>query len=103
MSARITGAMPAEIEKIRAHVEAHKDRERAMFTIAGVRALLAELDRLREALKPFAKEAEAWAGYDETEPLTEGWGGGPVTHLVVAHLRAASRALSSRTQEERDG
>lgn len=37
----------ARIERIRAHVEAHKDRERAMFTIAGVAALLDELSRLK--------------------------------------------------------
>lgn len=36
-----------KIERIREHVEKHKDRERAMFTVAGVRALLDELSRLR--------------------------------------------------------
>ncbi len=55
----------AEIDRIeraiREHVEAHKSRERTMFTVAGVSALLGELSRLRgreeeyrKALEPFA-------------------------------------------------
>ncbi|QKC99226.1 hypothetical protein [Mesorhizobium sp. NZP2298] len=61
----------------------------------------AELERVKKALEPFAREAEAWVGYDDTEPLTEGWGGGPATQLVVAHLRAAARAASQDEGEER--
>jgi hypothetical protein len=40
-----------KIEAVRAHVERHKDRERAMFTVAGVSAILSELSRLSEAEK----------------------------------------------------
>ena len=33
------------IDKLRAHVDAHKNKERAMFSIAGLQACLDELDR----------------------------------------------------------
>ena len=87
-------------QAIRDHVGKHGVRGRAMFTLDGVRALLDELSRLRTALKPFAKEAEAWVGYEEIEPLTEGWQNGPSTHLNVGHLRVAARALSEREGQE---
>jgi hypothetical protein len=39
--------MSDEIEHLRKHVESHKNSERAMFTIAGLKALLDELDDAR--------------------------------------------------------
>ncbi|OBQ68945.1 hypothetical protein EFV37_29345 [Mesorhizobium loti] len=51
-----------------------------------------QLEMARKALEPFAREAEVWGGYDETEALVEGWNGGPASQLTVAHLRAAARA-----------
>lgn len=50
-----------DVEKIREHVEKHKDRERAMFTVAGVRALLDELDRREDAIH------KAWQSYEILE------------------------------------
>lgn len=54
----------------------------------------AQLERARKALEPFAREAEVWGGYHETEALVEGWKGGPASQLTVDHLRAAAHALS---------
>lgn len=51
------------IQRVRAHVEAHKTRERATFTISGISALLAEYDRLA-ALSGMA-EPVAWAFFDK--------------------------------------
>jgi hypothetical protein len=62
-----------------------------------------EIARLRKALEPFGSEAEAWVGYDETEPLTEGWLRGPATQLNVGHLRSAARALASQPVPEHGG
>jgi hypothetical protein len=63
---------------------------------AGLEAALAEA---REALEPFAREAEAWAGYDETEPLVEEWNGGPASRLTVCHLRRAASLSSSKQKD----
>jgi hypothetical protein len=54
----------------------------------------AEVAGLKEALEPFAKEADEWPGYDDIEPLVEGWNGGPSSQLKVFHLRRARAALT---------
>jgi hypothetical protein len=53
-----------QIAAIRAHVEKHKDRERAMFTVAGVSAILSELSRLSEAEKRYKEALEAATGLE---------------------------------------
>jgi HEPN domain-containing protein len=73
---------------------------RATCSTENIRALLDELSRLREALKPFADEAKVWSGYDETENLVESWAEGPDSQLRVCHLRAAARVLSEREGQE---
>lgn len=63
----------------------------------------AEIERLREALEPFAQCAEAWREkYSDTEPLVEGFPGMPDTpvQLCVSHLVTARTALQG---EKNDG
>lgn len=45
----------AEINAVRVHAAAHARRERAMFSIAGVNACLAEIDRLRASNRGMVK------------------------------------------------
>lgn len=57
--------------------------------------LQAEIDRLKEALTPFAESADGWDGYQDSEALVEGWNGSLElqTKLTVSDLRKAREAL----------
>lgn len=68
-------------------------------SVKNLRLLLDELYRLREALKPFAREADEWSEYDDVEKLVEPWPGSPNSGLCVGDLRAAARALSTQVEE----
>jgi hypothetical protein len=93
----------ADVEKIREHVEKHKDRERAMFTVAGVSALLDELDRLREALELISEGRGVCGTCGE---FAEGPGAG-VTMCDNGYCvwepqdpqKIAARALSTQVEE----
>jgi uncharacterized small protein (DUF1192 family) len=59
---------------------------------ATIAALQSEIARMREALKPFAKEADAWPDH-----VWEGHGLGHSlsVSVTIGHLRAARAALSA--------
>jgi len=62
----------AIISKVRAHLEANKDKERATFSIAGIKALLDQVDAMNSAVPAgylihHPKEDEAF----QREPLSE--------------------------------
>lgn len=48
----------AAVQRVRDHVEKHKSRERAFFSIDGLRAVLDELDRKTVALKIAAHQLQ---------------------------------------------
>lgn len=82
--------MTDHITRIRAHVDAHKDRERATFSIEGIKALLAALDDKAPnaaTSSPLAEELQWYAAKQRwpkgLEPL------GPL-------LKRAIRALSAQ-------
>jgi hypothetical protein len=60
-----------------------------------IEALTAEQDRLREALKPFADEAEHWEFFEADEPLVEAF---PKYdgNITVGDLRNALAALKGQ-------
>ena len=62
---------------------------------AEITRLQAEIDRLKEALQPFADSADGWDEYQEFEALVEGWNGSNElqTKLTVSDLRNAREAL----------
>lgn len=51
------------------------------------------VNKLIEALRPFAKEADKWLQFDDEEHLVESWYGVPDSILTVGHLRAAKQAI----------
>jgi hypothetical protein len=79
-----------QIEAIRAHVEKHKDRERAMFTVAGVSAILSELSRLTEAEKRLRGALEPFASAADHARLT---GKRPHDFAITEDFYVARRAL----------
>jgi hypothetical protein len=99
------GTEMADIDRIeraiREHVENHKDRERATFTVAGVSALLDELsrrseviERAKEALAPFADACGHFDGYvkdDDNVSLA-------LQHIKARHLRAARALLQGESK-----
>jgi hypothetical protein len=87
----------AEIDRIeqaiREHVENHKDRERATFTVAGVSALLDELSRRSEVIER-AKEVRKALQLCVDMIVANGLERGLQNTLEVA-----SAALSSKENE----
>ena len=57
-------------------------------------ALKAENEWLRDALRPFAKEADAWLTYHDNEPLVEGFRD-YYGEITVGDLRRAATALTA--------
>lgn len=64
--------------------------------VEALRALLDELSRLREALKPFAAAKGYFDGYVRDEDTVSD----SLRHIRAHHVRAAARALSKREGQE---
>lgn len=98
-----------QIEAIRAHVEKHKDRERAMFTVAGVSAILSELSRLTEAEKrePTDKQVKRataeYLSYCGENPYRVLRGGQELWEARAPAMREAFRAARRALQGSDNG
>ena len=103
-------ALTAQLQDMQGHIdhadayhnamlaaEAERDeyKRNAAYSEHVVRAARAEIDRLREALKPFADEAEHWEFYVADELLVEGF---PTYDgiISVGDLRNARAALKGQ-------
>lgn len=67
---------------------------------SAIRALLDELSRLREALKPFGRENDLPSNLPDSTRLTITFAGQQVAHATFGDFRAAARALSEREGQE---
>ena len=68
--------------------------ETAVFGADVVASLTARIEELEQALKPFADEAQLWAGFHNEETIVEGWSGGPPSNVRVSDLRHAADVLN---------
>jgi len=85
---------PEAQQNVRHIVNCQPDNIRLLLD--ALEAQAARIEELERALKPFALEAEQWTGFEDDEPLVEGWKGGPSTQLYVRDLRFAHSTLEGK-------
>ena len=92
--------MSIEIEQaFRAHVGKHGVHGRAMFTLDGVRALLDELSRLREAERAL-DDLQSWVRQSRIDlPLDPDFHPKYETLKAIGAKIRAARALSTQVEE----
>ena len=65
---------------------------------ATIRAAMGEIERLRGALRPFARAADWWKAFDDQQRITSLHQHGDC--LEVAHLRTARAALNQKGPQD---
>ena len=79
------------IDKVRAHVEAHRTKERATFTVAGVAAIIQAMDQHREW-------TTAWHRTVETMCVLIGINGSGSPEEILAELQSKLSTLSGMAE-----